>query len=255
MKASCIRLKLLEVNSFQVSILTIKVFLTYLTYFNQNYFLHSNILSTWGWVYVHIPILLPNGHFPLSKKIMSQHDSNYSTTHIISMGSKLFLSLKYTFHSIYSNTNPYTKHNLQNILLQHTLGWAYVYIPILLPHGHFPLFKKLHHNTLQTIPLHILFQWDQNYFPHSNILSTQYTPTSVHTLNTTYKIIYLNTLCIWFMFTYPFYSPRAISPCSKNYITTQFKLFYYTYYFNGIKIISLTQIYFPLNIFKHQSIH
>ena len=181
MKASCMRLKLLEVNSLQVSILTIKVFLTYLTYFNQNYFLHSNILSTWGWVYVHIPILLPNGHFPLS--------------------------------------------------------------------------KKLCHNTIQTIPLHILFQWDQNYFPHSNILSTQYILTPIHTLNTTYKIFYFNTLWVGFMFTYPFYSPTAISPCSKNYITTQFKLFHYTYYFNGIKIISLTQIYFPLNIFQHQSIH
>ena len=102
MKASCIRLKLLEVNSLQVSILTIKVFLTYLTYFNQNYFLHSNILSTWDWVYVHIPILLPN---------------------------------------------------------------------------------------------------------------------------------------------------MAIFPCPKNYVGTRFKLFHYTYYFNWIKIISLTQIYFPLNIF------
>ena len=181
MKASCIRLKLLEVNSFQVSILTIKVFLTYLTYFNQNYFLHSNILSTWGWVYVHIPILLPNGHFPLS--------------------------------------------------------------------------KKLCRNTIQTIPLHILFQWDQNYFSHSNILSTQYILTPIHTLNTTYKIFYFNTLWVGLMFTYPFYSPTAIFPCSKNYITTHFKLFHYTYYFNGIKIISLTQIYFQLNILQHQSIH
>ena len=37
-------------------------------------------------------------------------------TCVISMGSKLFPSLKYTFHSIYSNTCPYTKHNLQNNL-------------------------------------------------------------------------------------------------------------------------------------------
>ena len=171
------------------------------------------------------------------------------------MGSKLFPSLKYTFHSIYSNTSPYTKHNLPNILLRHTLGWVYVHIPILLPHGHFLLFKKLHHNTIQTILLHILFQWDKNYFPHSNILSTQYIPTPVHTLNTTYQIIYLNTLWVGFMFTYPFYSPTTISLSSNNYVAKQFKLFHYTYYFNGIKIISLTQIYFPLNIFQHQSIH
>ena len=118
-----------------------------------------------------------------------------------------------------------------------------------------PCPKKFHHNTIQTIPLHILFQWDQNYFPHSNILSTQYIPTTLHTLNTTYKIIYLNTLCIGFMFTYPFYSPTSISHCLKSYVTKQFKLFHYTYYFNGIKIISLTQIYFPLNIFQQHSIH
>ena len=233
----------------------------------------------------------PPWPFPPVQIIMSQHNSNYSTTHIISMGSKLFPSVKYTFHSIYSNTSPYTKHNLQNIFLKHTLGWVYVHIPILLPHGHFPLFKKLSHNTIQNIPLHILFQWDQNCFPHSNILSTQYIPTPVHTLNTTYKIflfkhtlgwvyvnipillphnnfplcpnmlccttqfklfqlhilfqrdqncfphsnilstqyiptplhtlnttykiIYLNTLCVGFMFTYPFYSPTTISTCSK----------------------------------------
>ena len=177
----------------------------------------------------------PPQPFPPVQKITLQHNSNYSTTHIISMGSKLFPSLKYTFHSIYSNNSPYTKHNLQNNLFKHTLGWVYVHIPILLPHNHFPLFKKLH--------------WDQNYFPHSNILSTQYIPTTVHTLNTTYPIIYLNTLWVGFMFTYPFYSPTAISPCSKNYITTQFKLFHYTYYFNGIKIIFFTQIYFPFKIF------
>ena len=104
MKASCIRLKLLEVNYLQVSILIIKVFLTYLTYFNQNYFIHSNILSTWDWVYIHIPILLPNNHFPLTKKL---HHNTIQTIplHILfQLQSKLFPSLKYTFHSIYSNT-------------------------------------------------------------------------------------------------------------------------------------------------------
>ena len=277
--------------------------------------LQNNLFKhTLCWVYVHIPILLPHGHFPLFKQlccktiqtislhILFQWDqncfphsnilstqyiptpvhtlntthqiiylntlwvgfmltypfyspttispcSNYFTTHIISMGSKLFPSLKYTFHSIYSNTSPYTKHNLPNNLFKHTLGWVYVHIPTLLPHNHFPLFKKLCHNTIQTILLHILFQWDQNCFPHSNILSTQYIPTPVHTLNTTYQIIYLNTLWVGFMLTYPFYSPTTISYSLKSYVTTQFKLFHYTYYFNGIKIIYFTQIYFPLNMF------
>ena len=165
------------------------------------------------------------------------------------MGSKLFPLLKYTFQSIYSKTSPSNKHNLPNNLFNHTLVWVYVHIPILLPHSHFPLSKKLCHNTIQTIPVHILFQWDQNYFLHSNILSNKYILTPVHTLNTTYQIIYLNTLWFGFMFTYPFYSPTVISPCQKNYVTTQFKLFQYTYYFNGIKIISFTQIYFPINIF------
>ena len=123
----------------------------------------------------HTHITLP-WPFPPVQNIMLQHDdSNYSTTDIISMGSKLFLSVKYTFHSIYSNTSPSTKHNLWNNLFKHTLGE--------------------------------------------------------------------------FMSTYPFYSSMAISPCPKNYIATQFKLFNYTYYFNGIKIISFSQIYFSLNIF------
>ena len=183
--------------------------------------------TLWVWVYVHIPILLPHGHFPPVQKITSQHNSNYSTTHIISIGSKLFPSLKHTFHSIYSDNSPYTKHNLQNNLFKHILGLG------LCSHTHFthlqpfPLFKKLHHNTIQTIPLHILFQSDQNYFLHSNILSTRYIPTTIHTLNTTYQIFYLNTLWVGFMFTYPFYSPTAISPIWKimsqhnsNYSTT-----------------------------------
>ena len=56
-----------------------------------------------------MPILLLHDHFVLFQKIMYQHDSNYSSTHIISMVSKLFLSVNYTFHSIYSNTNPLMK--------------------------------------------------------------------------------------------------------------------------------------------------
>ena len=179
--SSSIRFNLLEVNYLQVSILTIKVFLTYLTYFNQNYFLHSNKLCTSDSIYIHI---------------------TYITTQ-----------------------------------------------------QSFPLYKKLHHNTIQTIPLHILFHCNQIYFPNSNILSTQYIIIQVHTLNTTYQIIYLNTLSVWVYIHIPILLPLAISPCSKNYITTQFKQLHYTYLFNHIQIISLTQIYFPFNIFQQHSIH
>ena len=144
--------------------------------------------------------LCPHTHFtppwpfpPVQKKITSQHNSNYSTTHIISMGSKLFPSVKYTFHSIYSNTSLSTKHNLWNNLFKHTLG-----------------------GFMSTYP----FYSSMDPFPH-----THFTP-------------------LW-----------PYSPCAKNYITTLFKLFNYRYYFNGIKIISFSQIYFSLNIFEHQSIH
>ena len=68
------------------------------------------------WVEVHIPILLLHDHFVLFKKIICQHDSNYSSAHIISRVSKLFLSVNYTFHSLYSNTNPSSEHNLPNNL-------------------------------------------------------------------------------------------------------------------------------------------
>ena len=134
MKASCMRLKLVEVTSLQVSILTIKVFLTYLTYFNQKYFLHSNILSTqyiptpvhtlnttckiiylntlWVGFMFTIPILLPNSHFPLSQKLHRNTIQTIPLLHIILMGSKLFPSLKYTFHSKYSKTSPSTEDQL-----------------------------------------------------------------------------------------------------------------------------------------------
>ena len=49
--------------------------------------------------------------FHLVKNITSQHNSNYSARHIISIQSEIFTSLNYTFHSIYSNTNPSTKSN------------------------------------------------------------------------------------------------------------------------------------------------
>ena len=106
---------------------------THIISMDQNYFLQSNILFT---QYILTPVhplntsyiiiylntlwvsLCPHTHFtppwpfPPVQKIILQHNSNYSTTHIISMGSKLFPSVKYTFHSIYSNTSPSTKHNL-----------------------------------------------------------------------------------------------------------------------------------------------
>ena len=129
---------------------------------------------------------------------------------------KLFPLLKYTSHSIYSNTSTYTKHKLPNNLFENTLGWVYIHIPILLIHSHLHLPKKLHHNTIETNPLHILFQWDQNYFPHSNILSTKYIPTPVHPLITTYQIIYLNTLWVWLYVHIPILLPHGHFPLSKK---------------------------------------
>ena len=174
--------------------------------------LQNNLFKhTLGWVYVHIPISLPHSHFPMFKKL------HYNTIQTIPLHILFQWDQNYFPHSNILSTQyiPTTLHTLNTtyqIFYLNTLGWVYVHIPILLPHSHFPMFKKLHYNTIQTITLHILFEWNQNYFPHSNILSTQYIPTTLHTLNTTYQIIYLNTLCIGFMFTYPFYSPTAISP-------------------------------------------
>ena len=152
-------------------------------YFNTSPYTKHNLLNnlfehTLGWVYVNIPILLPHSHFLLSKKIVLQHDSNYSTTHIISIRSKLFPSLKYTFHSIYSNTSPYTKHNLLNNLFKHNLGWVYVNIPILLIHSHFLLSKK------------IMLQHDSNYST-THIISVG--SKLFHSLKYTYHSIYSNT--------------------------------------------------------------
>ena len=120
----------------------------------------------------------PQWPFPPVQKIMLQYDSNYSTTHIISMGSKLFPSLKYTFHSIYSNTCPYTKHKLPNNLFKHTLGWVYVHMPILLPHSHFPLSKK------------IMSQHDSNYSTTHIILMGS---KLFHSVKYTFHSIYSNT--------------------------------------------------------------
>ena len=219
---------------------------------DQNYFFQSNILFTQYILTPHHPLnityiiiylnilwvsLCPHIHFtppwpfPHVQKIILQHNSNYSTTHIISMGSKLFPSVKYTFHSIYSNTSPSTKHNLWNNLFKHTLGEFMSTYPFysstaisICPNYYV---KKLYCNTIQTIQLHILFQWDQNYFLQSNILFTQYILTPVHPLNTSYIIIYLNTLwvslCPHIHFTPPWPFPpvqNVMLQHNSNYSTT-----------------------------------
>ena len=99
----------------------------------------------------------PPWPFPPVQNVMSQHNSNYSTTDIISMGSKLFPSVKYTFHSIYSNTSPSTKYKLHNNLFKHTLGGFMSTYPFYSSTPHLHLSKLLCHNTIQTIQLHILF--------------------------------------------------------------------------------------------------
>ena len=101
-----------------------------------------------------------------------------------------------------------------NNLFKHTLGGSMSTYPILLLHSHFHLSKKLYCNTIQTIHLHILFQWDQNYFLQSNILFTQYIRTPVHPLNTTYKIIYLSTLWVGLCPNIPF-TPLQPFPLCK----------------------------------------
>ena len=239
---------------------------------DQNYFFQSNILFT---QYILTPVhplntsyiiiylntlgvgLCPHTHFThsiaishLSKilccnmiqtiqlQILFQWDQNYFL-----QSNKLFT--QYILTPVHPLNTSY-----DNNLFKHTLGEVYVHISILLLHGHFHLSKMLCHNMIQTIQLHILFQWDQNYFLQSNILFTQYILKQVHPLNTTYDNNLFKHTLGGFMSTYPFYSSMAISTCPKCYIATWwFKLFNYTYYFNGIKIISFSQIYFSLNIF------
>ena len=170
------------------------------------------------------------------------------------MGSKLFLSVKYTFHSIYSNTSPSTKHNLWNNLFKHTLG------------GFMSTYPFYSYTAISTVQ-NVMSQHDSNYSTTHIISigsklfpSVKYTFHSIYSNtspSTKYKLhnnLFKHTLG-GFMSTYPFYSSTPIYTCPNYYVTTQFKLFNYTYYFNAIKIISFSQIYFSLNIFSHQSIH
>ena len=90
------------------------------------------------------------------QKITSQHDSNHSTTHIISIVSKIFTWVNSTFHSMYSNTGPSTKHHLQNNLFQHSLGGLRSTYPIYSSMTILPCQKNCL-NMIQTIELHISF--------------------------------------------------------------------------------------------------
>ena len=201
--------------------------------------LHNNLFKhTLGGFMSTYPFYSSMAISPCPKYYVAQHNSNYSTTHIISMGSKLFPSVKYTFHSIYSNTSPSTKHNLWNNLFKHTLGGFMSTYPFYSPTTISPC-PKNYIATLQTIQLHILFQWDQNYFPHQ----------IYHFLNIFCPYTKYNLPNNLFKHTLFYVHIPMISPSLKNYVTTQFKQFNYTYYFNGIKIISFSQIYFSLNIF------
>ena len=92
-----------------------------------------------------------NTHFTLPwpfcpvQKITYQHDSNYSSAHIISMVSKLFLSVNYTFHSIYSNINPSSEDNLPNNLFKHNsllICIFYTCQPIIYTYKTSDLYKK-----------------------------------------------------------------------------------------------------------------
>ena len=112
-----------------------------------------------------------------------------------------------------------------------------------------PCPKILCHNTIQTIQLQILFQWDQNYFFQSNKLFTQYILTPVHPLNTTYEIIYLSTLWVdlcphTILLLHGHFHLSRILCCKMMIQNIQLHIL-----FQWIKIISFSQIYFSLNIF------
>ena len=154
-----------------------------------------------GYVGLNPPKVYWNKLFHHVKKIMSQHNPNYSTTFIILILSKIFTWLNYTFHSIYSNTSPSTKHNLPIFFLK-KIGCVEGHIPIFLLHNHFDMSKKLHLNTIQTIELHISFQLYQKYLFESTVLFTQYILTPVNPLNTIYQIIYFNILWVCWLLVY-----------------------------------------------------
>ena len=65
-----------------------------------------------------------NSTYPFSSSTTISPCQKYyvPTWHIIFIQSKLFHSVNYTFHSIYSNTNPLTKSSWLNNLFKHTLG-------------------------------------------------------------------------------------------------------------------------------------
>ena len=119
--------------------------------------------------------LCPHTHFtppqPFSSVqiIMSQHNSNYSTTHIISMGSKLFPSVKYTFHSIYSNTSPSTKYKLHNNLFKHTLGEFMSTYPFYSSMAISTCPKCYCFNSIQTILTTDIISMGSKLFPSVNI--------------------------------------------------------------------------------------
>ena len=199
--------------------------------------------------------LCPHTHFTPAwpflpvQNMMSQHDSNYSPTHIISMGSKLFPSVKYTFHSIYSNTSPSTKHNLWNNLFEHTLGEFMSTYPFYSSTGHFPLSKiSMSQNDSNYSTTDIISMGSKLFLLVKYTFHSIYSNTSPSTKYKLHNNLFKYTLG-GFMSTYPFYLSMAITPCPRYYVATWFKLFNYTHYFNGIKIISFSQITISLNIF------
>ena len=126
---------------------------------------------------------------------MSQHNSNYSTTFIILIISKIFTWLNYTFQSIYSNTSPSTKHNLPNIFFK-ILGVLRVT---------YPFFSF---TTTLTCQKNYISTWFKllNYIYHfnciKNIYLSQYILTPVNPLNTIYQIIYFNILWVCWLLVY-----------------------------------------------------
>ena len=58
--------------------------------------------------------------------------------------SKIFTSLNYTFHSIYSNTSPSTEYSLPNHLFKKKIRCVGGHIFISIPQNHFDMSEKLH---------------------------------------------------------------------------------------------------------------
>ena len=145
------------------------------------------------------------------------------------MESKLFTSVKYTFHWIYSNTSPSTNHNLPNSLFQHTSVWfmptyPFFYSTTILSCAEnyvTTLFKyRYHFNLSKLFPsVNYTFHW----------IYSNTSPSTKHNLTNN---LFQHILGV-FMSTYTFHSSKGISPCPKVFF--YYYVYFYIYRFNFLK--------------------